>query len=434
MKTPMCRPFGRVAFAGIISLFFFVAPRLSQEETRPNPPQATTVSDVEIPLDHLHVILRPLTQDELQVELDAWMELLRSKIRVVGDTELQLKALGDNESTDALTEQLISIRTEERAIVERSQTVIDALKAKGGDVQTAEQFVTAVSAFSETTDTASFQAAVIAEITNWASRDDGGKLLAKRAMFALVILFISWVISKFAGRIVAKALSRHLGASNLLENFARRTTGGVVFVVGFVMSLGVLGFEIGPMMAALGAGGFIVGFAMQETLSNFASGMMIMVYRPFDLNDYVSVAGVDGTVKKMSLVSTTLLTPDNKVLVIPNKKAWSDTIVNFTGQDSRRVDLVFGIGYDDDIQQATNVLLRIAGEHPMVLDEPPVRVEVKELGDSSVNLLFRPWVKTENYWTVYWELTRQVKDCFDAEAISFPFPQRDVHLQSGSVD
>jgi small conductance mechanosensitive channel len=224
-----------------------------------------------------------------------------------------------------------------------------------------------------------------------------------------------------------------VGASNLLENFARRTTGGIVFVVGILMALAALGVQIGPMMAALGAGGFIVGFALQETLGSFASGLMIMVYRPFDVDDYVAVAGVEGTVKEMSLVSTTLLTLDNKVLIIPNKKAWGDTIVNFTGKDIRRVDLVFGIGYDDNIQQATDVLMEIASEHKLVLAEPPVMVHVDQLADSSVNLFCRPWAKTKDYWTVHWDLTRQVKERFDAEGISIPFPQRDVHMHPESV-
>ena len=132
-------------------------------------------------------------------------------------------------------------------------------------------------------------------------------------------------------------------------------------------------------------------------------------------------------------MSTTLLTVDNKVVVIPNKKAWGDTIINYTGKDIRRVDLIFGIGYDDDIQRASDVLKEVAGQHELVLDEPPVTVHVDELADSSVNLFCRPWVKTKDYWTVHWDLTRQVKERFDAEGISIPYPQRDVHTHPESV-
>jgi small conductance mechanosensitive channel len=417
-----------------LCLIVFNSHALAQQESDVDAPQPTTVSNVTIPVDHLQVILRSLTKDELTVELDGWLDLLRAKIKEVGETELKIKALAAGESSDSLTKQLLELRTEETALSQRAQIVIDDLKAKGGDVETEQAFVDSVSNLSETTDAASFWAALSATVKAWYEADDGGKLLKKRFFLALIILVIFWLISKFAGRITAKALSRHLHASTLLENFARRTTGGVVLIVGVLTAVSVLGVQIGPLMAALGAGGFIVGFALQETLGSFASGLMIMVYRPFDVDDFVSIAGEKGTVKMMSLVSTTVQTVDNKLIVIPNKKAWSDTIVNYTGNDIRRVDLVFGIGYDDDIQRATELLERIAHEHSLVLDSPTVNVHVDELAASSVNLFCGPWVKTEDYWTVHWDLTRQVKEQFDKEGISFPFPQRDVHLQPAPIE
>ena len=433
MITPVGTLYGRLAVVAVVGLLAVKPPVVAQEESKPVSPQATTITDTIIPVDHLQVLLRPLSKDALEIELRGWLDRLSAKIREVGDTELKLKSLAENESAEPLTKQLVELRTEETDLAERTRTVLDALKAKGGDVQTAEQFLNAVSDISETTDLTAYRAALIAEVTNWVSRDDGGKLWVKRVLVAVTIVLVFWLFSKIAGRITAKALSRHLRVSNLLENFARKTMGGIVFVVGILMALSALGVEIGPMMAALGAGGFIVGFALQETIGSFASGLMIMVYRPFDVDDYISVAGVEGTVKEMSLVSTTLLTVDNKVLVIPNKKAWGDTIVNFTGSDIRRVDLVFGIGYDDDIRHATEVLMEIASEHELVLDEPPVMVNVHELADSSVNLFCRPWVKTKDYWAVHWDLTRQVKERFDAEGISIPYPQRDVHMHPESV-
>jgi small conductance mechanosensitive channel len=420
---------------GLVLLGLRFAPTLGMAQELPsekNAYQAISAVDPAIPVDNLKVILRPFMQGELEVEAESWLELLRAKISEVGDTELQIKALAEDESGDTLRKRLVDLRTEESALVERARIVLDDLKAKGGDVQSLENFVDAISDISETTDVTSYRAALTAEVSNWAGRDDGGKLWVKRVILATIIMLLSWVISKFAGRVAARALARHPRASSLLENFARKTAGAILFVVGMLMALSVLGVEIGPMMAALGAGGFIVGFALQETLGSFASGLMIMVYRPFDVDDYVSVSGVSGTVQEMSLVSTTLLTIDNKVLVIPNKKAWGDTIVNYTGRDLRRVDLVFGIGYDDDIRHAIDVLKQVAGEHPLTLEEPSVNVRVDELADSSVNLFCRPWVKTEDYWTVHWDLTHQVKERFDSEGISFPFPQRDVHVDSAA--
>jgi hypothetical protein len=170
------------------------------------------------------------TKDELEIELGGWLDRLRAKIREVGDMELKLKALAEDASRDEFTEQLVALRTEETALVERSRIILAAQKAKGGDVQNAEQFINAVSAIGETTDATSRWAALIAVATNWIERDDGGKFWAKRLLLAVVILLIFWMISKVAGRLTASALSRKPQASTLLENFARRTSGGVVFV------------------------------------------------------------------------------------------------------------------------------------------------------------------------------------------------------------
>lgn len=394
---------------------------------------AVTASDSAIPIDQLKVLLRPLTREQLEVEASEWLEQLRSKIEEVGVTELKIMSLSDGENGDDVKKRLVDLRTQESDLVEHMRVILAALQAKGGDVQEMEQFIAAVTDLGETTDTTSYRAAVVASARTWMASEDGGQLMVKRIAVSLLILLVFWVMSKFAGRIVSRWLAKQPRASTLLENFARRTTGGVVFIVGFLMALSVLGVEVGPLMAALGAGGFIVGFALQETLGSFAAGLMIMVYRPFDVDDYVSIAGDEGTVKEMSLVSTSLLTVDNKVVVVPNKKAWSDTIVNYTGKNVRRVDLVFGISYEDDIQHAIDVLTEIAREHPLILDEPVLNVRVDELADSSVNLFCRPWVETGNYWAVYWDLTHQVKERFDAEGISFPFPQRDVHFDSAPV-
>jgi small conductance mechanosensitive channel len=164
-------------------------------------------------------------------------------------------------------------------------------------------------------------------------------------------------------------------------------------------------------------------------LSNFASGLMILIYKPFDVGDVVEVGGgVFGTVSHMSLVNTTVLTFDNQTLIVPNNSIWQNVIKNVTAQETRRIDLVFGIGYSDDIPKAEDVLNGIIESHEAILADPEPVVRLHELGESSVNLIVRPWVKTEDYWPVYWDITRQVKMKFDAEGISIPFPQRDVHL------
>ncbi|WP_462323101.1 mechanosensitive ion channel family protein, partial [Halochromatium sp.] len=195
-----------------------------------------------------------------------------------------------------------------------------------------------------------------------------------------------------------------------------------------------VGVNITPLFALVGGASFIIAFALQETLGNLAAGLMIMFNRPFDEGDYVQVAGLGGTIKRVSVVSTTVTTPDNQVIVLPNSKVWGDVITNVTASDMRRVDLVFGIGYGDSIEKAQAVLEQVIASHPLVLEDPAPNIRVSELGDSSVNFIVRPWVKTADYWTVYWDLHRAVKEAFDANGISIPFPQRDMHLHLADQD
>ena len=178
-----------------------------------------------------------------------------------------------------------------------------------------------------------------------------------------------------------------------------------------------------------GIAGFVLGFALQDALGNFAAGAMILAYRPYDVGDLIDCAGgVFGKVSDMNLVSTTILTLDNQTRVVPNGKIWGDVITNVTAQRVRRVDLVFGIAYQDDIPKAETVLASVLKEHPLVLDDPEPMVKVHELGDSSVNFVVRPWCARDDYWDVHWDVTREVKLRFDREDISIPFPQRDVHF------
>ena len=165
-------------------------------------------------------------------------------------------------------------------------------------------------------------------------------------------------------------------------------------------------------------------------MSNFASGMMILIYRPFDVGDFVEAGGVQGRVDRMSLVNTTFKTLDNQVLVVPNNLIWQTVITNLTAQTTRRVDLTFGIAYEDDIDKAKAILKDVVDDYPTILDDPEPNIRVHALGESSVDLILRPWVKTDDYWDTYWDLTEIVKKRFDEEGITIPFPQRTVHQVS----
>jgi small conductance mechanosensitive channel len=252
---------------------------------------------------------------------------------------------------------------------------------------------------------------------------------ALRVLVFVLIVGLFWVLGRVVRRIVRRAVARsRMNLSVLFQQTLFTWVGRLVVLLGVLIALGQVGVNLAPVLAGLGVAGFVVGFALQDTLANFAAGVMILVYRPYDVDDVVEAGGVFGKVGSMSLVSTTINTFDNQRLVVPNGKIWGEVIRNVTAQSVRRVDLTFGIGYSDDIPKAEGILRRLVEEHPATLDDPEPVIKVHNLGDSSVDLIVRPWCKTEDYWDVHWDLTRSVKLAFDAEGVSIPFPQRDVHL------
>ena len=262
----------------------------------------------------------------------------------------------------------------------------------------------------------------------------GPALLFKVLLF-LLVFGAFWLTSRVIRKITRRAVAApHLRFSQLLKRMIVSVASGLVLLVGFLTALSQLGIQVGPLLAGLGIAGFIVGFALQETLANLAAGVMILAFRPFDVGDLIECAeGVFGRVSHMNLVSTTILTIDNQTRIVPNGKIWGGVITNVTAQAIRRVDLVFGISYTDDISKAEAVLTAVTEEHPLVLDDPEPIVKLHELGDSSVNFVVRPWCSRDDYWDVHWDITREVKLRFDREGISIPFPQRDVHLIPAEV-
>ena len=172
----------------------------------------------------------------------------------------------------------------------------------------------------------------------------------------------------------------------------------------------------------------MIGLALQGTLANFAHGLLILAYRPYDVGDVIDAGGVSGIVDSMNMLSTKIRTFDNKIMIVPNSKIGGDTITNASASDTRRVDLTFGIGYGDDTEKAQGILERILAEHPLILKDPAPVVKLHQLADSAVNFVVRPWTKGGDYWTVYWDVTAAVKREFDRQGISIPFPQQDIHI------
>ncbi len=258
---------------------------------------------------------------------------------------------------------------------------------------------------------------------------ENGPVFLVKLLLVLAVLFAGRLLAILVRKALTKSLEKaRLGISQLLRRMIIKGVYNSVIGLAVLIALSQLGFSLGPVFAGLGVVGFILGFAMQDSLSNLAAGMMILINRPYDVGDLVEISGVFGKVEHMSMVSTTVLTVDNQKLMVPNSRIWGDVIKNVTDQRIRRVDLVFGISYGDDIPHAERVLDEILAANDMVLDDPEPMVRVHALGESSVDFVVRPWVKTKDYWDVHWDVTKTVKMRFDEEGISIPFPQQDVHF------
>ncbi len=266
---------------------------------------------------------------------------------------------------------------------------------------------------------------------------DVQNLLAK--VYELLALYGMKVIGAFAilviGRWVAKGLTRIVKRIMTRSNQDPTLVGFIshlsyVTLLAFVIiaALNQLGIQTASFIAVLGAAGLAVGLALQGSLSNFAAGVLMIIFRPFKVGDYIEGAGVGGTVEEIQIFTTQLKSPDNRTIVAPNAKIMGDTITNYTTKGTRRVDVVFGIGYGDDIDKARKVIAEIAASDVRVLETPAPVVLVSELADSSVNLTLRAWAKAEDYWSVTFDTLEKVKKRFDAEGISIPFPQRDLHI------
>ena len=383
-----------------------------------------TTNNPNISKEELGYLVEPLTKDDLSVEANGWLLVLKKHVGAVSEVQIQaLTAEGDEKTK--LLETTNKLKEEQTTLTDRLKVVIEELKSKGGEIQDYESYIKAISGVEVDVSDAG---ATWTVITGWLTSTEGGIRWAKNIVFFLVVLLISWILSKIVSKAVEKAVANIKSASELLKTFIVNISRKAIFIVGFVVALSMLEVNVGPLLAAIGAVGFIMGFALQGTLSNFAAGIMILIYRPYDIGDLVDVGGTLGKVDAMTIVSTTLRKPDNQKVVVPNNMIWGDIITNITGTSKRRVDLIFGIGYSDDIAKAQKILEDILVNNESILKDPKPVVKVHELADSSVNFVVRPWVKTDNYWDVYWDITRAVKERFDAEGVSIPFPQRDVHV------
>lgn len=254
---------------------------------------------------------------------------------------------------------------------------------------------------------------------------------ALNLILALLIFIVGgWLAGRFK-----KIFSRLLSNTKLdaiLVKFFSDILYWMLLVAVVLAALDQLGVNITSLLAVVGAAGLAIGLAMKDSLSNFAAGVMLIIFRPYSLGDFVDVGGTSGSVEETNLFSTTLLTPDNKKIIVPNAAIFGSTIVNYSAKPTRRIDLVIGISYNDDIRKAKTIVEGLFKADQRILNEPEAKVTVSALADSSINLNIRPWVNKEDYWGVHSDLQQAIKEAFDAEGIVIPYPQRDIHLHQNN--
>lgn len=256
---------------------------------------------------------------------------------------------------------------------------------------------------------------------------------AANIALALVIFVVGKWLASTLTKVVISLLKKS-GMDDILISFVTSIVKTLLMLFVTIAALNQLGVDTTSLIALLGAAGLAVGLALQNSLQNFAAGVMLIVFRPFKAGDFVELAGVSGVVENIGIFSSVLRTGDNRELIVPNGVIYGGIITNYSKRSTRRVDMVFGIDYSDDLKQAKELLRTIILADERVLPEPEPVIAVSELADFSVNFIVRPWVKNADYWPVLWDTTEKVKLEFDAQGLSIPYPQMDIHIPKGGAD
>lgn len=428
----------RALRVGLAALFLVVAAVWSvQAQDVTTTPEAggssafAVAQEPSLSQDELKIMLLPLTEPELAGLAEIWQGHLRQVLEEVARVNRALLTAG-SALTDDLRAELLELSRVQKARRENYDHVLDEWERKGADpeaVAAHRAYVTALTY--ESVSITDFRTIARLALAWTVSREGGVGILMRLAMF-LLGLWAAVLLSRFTRLLAGRGLDRSPGLSKLLRSFVLTLVFWGTFVLGVVALLVIAGIEVTPLLAVFGGLSFIVGFAMQETLGNAVSGFIIMMTKPFDIGDYIKTDAVSGIVEKMSALSTRVRTFDNQVIQVPNSKVWNGVITNVTASATRRVDLVFPIARGEDATRAIGLIERAIAAHPLCLDDPAPQVFVGEIGEHVVSIWCRPWARTEDHWTVYVDLTGEVRALFDREGIAPPSQRREVTLQGAA--
>lgn len=427
MKIPIRKPFfWKMLCIGIVAitvLWLAGAGQVSaQDDTDAEAPTFPAGLDtMQMDFAEFELRLIPLTTGELSALAARWQGIVRTQTEAVVEATIAGEQK-PNGPTQQDVDQILALAETRGDGFERLVAVLNNLEKKGGDeAEIASYRAYRNAIIVDETQRADWRT-LLAHTWNWAQSPDGGLTVVWNIAVIIGSLFGLFIVARMVRAYARRLFDRVPDLSKLLQAFLAMTVYWITIAVGLMVVLSAVGVDISPIFALVGGASFIIAFAMQETLGNLAAGLMIMLNRPFDEGDYITAAGTSGTVNAVSVVSTTITTPDNQVIVIPNSKVWGDVITNATASELRRVDLVFGIDYSDDEEKAINVILDVAGQDDRVLSEPAPWVRVTNLGESSVDITTRLWCRAEDYWELKFALTKAVKLAFDSNGISIPYP------------
>ena len=277
----------------------------------------------------------------------------------------------------------------------------------------------------------------IADITgfDWAelleTAQTTGVAFGLKLLAALVIFYVGRMVARMLQKGLRKMLQTQ-AVDKILETFVCNLAYWAIMIFVIIAAINQVGVQTTSLIAVMGAAGLAVGLALQGSLSNFAAGVLIVIFRPYRVGDWVEAAGISGSVEQVQILTTILKTGDNKQIIVPNSQIMNSIITNYSANDTRRIDMIVGVSYSDDLDKVRKTLEELVASDERILKDPACTIAVSELADSSVNFVVRPWASTADYWSVKFDLTEAVKKRFDKEGISFPFPQQDVHLYKQS--
>lgn len=404
----------------------------SEEDS--DPATAVTVDDETIPTDELALLVKPLTLSELETEASAWQLLLQEHAQELADLEIAIKQEGEETSDSIHNRQLVQVtalQTEEAAIIDRFNTVLDALERKGGDPASYRTYIDAISGIElDLTDTQG----VRIRLMGWLTSPEGGIRLGIGILKFGSILLVALFLSPRLGRLTDTLLSRVEAVSGLFRGFATMIVRRGVLVLGALLAVASLGVSLGPILALVGGASFVLAFALQSNLGNFASGLMLLVSKPFDVGDEVEVAGYWSYIHSISLANTKIKDFDGNLITIPNNTVWGGNIINYTHSDIRKLALPIHVKFTEDLNKIYEMWSDIANSHPKVLDDPaPSWFPWNAHYDYYIWVGLKAWARVDDYWTVYIDLLKELQVRLDEAGIELASPTQDIRLQQGGA-